>query len=196
MSDSSKAQGDVAESTTKSLVRRTQAGDSNAANRLFARLLAAIRRWSHGRLPKGSRDLVETADLAQDVVIGTWRNLDRISLKRPGDLEAYVRQAVRNRIRDQARRVERQPDPTSVDSAIPASLPSALDIAMHQEMWGAYRKALQELDLAEREVIIARFEFGYSYEEIADLLDRPSPAAARMAVNRAVERLRVLVGSR
>ena len=42
---------------------------------------------------------------------------------------------------------------------------------------------------ADREAVIGRIELGYSYEELAVALDKPTAAAARMAVTRAVKRL-------
>jgi DNA-directed RNA polymerase specialized sigma24 family protein len=41
----------------------------------------------------------------------------------------------------------------------------------------------------EREAIIARVEMGYSYEELAEALGRPTPEAARKAAHRALVRL-------
>ena len=41
----------------------------------------------------------------------------------------------------------------------------------------------------QREVILARHEYGYSYEKVAALLDKPNAGAACSAVNRAVARL-------
>lgn len=179
--------------STRSLLRRGRGGDRLALDRLFSRLVHYIRRWAHGRLPKRARALTDTVDLAQDAAVGVWRQLDHLDIRRPGDLEAYVRQAVRNRIRDQARRLQRQPDPTSLHSDIPDSVPTVLEHVMDAQMWDEYRKALAQLDLADREAIIARFEFGYSYDDVAALLEKPSAAAARMSVNRAMDRLKSLI---
>jgi DNA-directed RNA polymerase specialized sigma24 family protein len=41
----------------------------------------------------------------------------------------------------------------------------------------------------EREAIIGRVEMGYSYEELAEALGKPSPDAARKAAQRALVRL-------
>ena len=41
----------------------------------------------------------------------------------------------------------------------------------------------------EREAIIARVELGYSNEELAEVLDKPTPDAARKAAHRALVRL-------
>jgi len=41
----------------------------------------------------------------------------------------------------------------------------------------------------EREAIVARIELGYTHEELAGMLGKPSANAARMAVERAIVRL-------
>jgi DNA-directed RNA polymerase specialized sigma24 family protein len=43
----------------------------------------------------------------------------------------------------------------------------------------------------DREAIVARVELGQSWEEVAAMLDKPSPAAARVATQRALVRLAV-----
>jgi RNA polymerase sigma-70 factor (ECF subfamily) len=50
---------------------------------------------------------------------------------------------------------------------------------------------LSRLRPDDREVVIARVEMDMSYEEIAQLLGKPSADAARMAVHRALLRLAV-----
>ena len=49
--------------------------------------------------------------------------------------------------------------------------------------------ALQRLTGEEREAIIARVEMGYSYEELAEALGKPTSEAARKAARRALVRL-------
>ena len=52
-----------------------------------------------------------------------------------------------------------------------------------------YEEALQRLRPEEREAIIARVELGYTYQEMAEALGKPSPEAARKAAQRALVRL-------
>jgi len=52
-----------------------------------------------------------------------------------------------------------------------------------------YELALAQLNSAEREAIIARIELGQTFAEVAGALGKPTPEAARMAVNRALARL-------
>ena len=52
-----------------------------------------------------------------------------------------------------------------------------------------YEKALARLKPAERDIIIDKVEMGYSYAELAEILDKPSTDAARKAAQRALLRL-------
>ena len=50
-------------------------------------------------------------------------------------------------------------------------------------------RALERLKPVEREAVIGRVEMGYSYEELAEVLGKPSADAARKAAQRALVRL-------
>ena len=52
-----------------------------------------------------------------------------------------------------------------------------------------YERALATLKAEDQEAIIARIEMGYTYEELAESLGKPSPDAARKATERALVRL-------
>src|SRR5579864_2188984 len=180
------------QTSTRSLLRRGRHGDYQALDDLFGRILSRVGRWAHGRLPKAARDLGDTADVVQDAAVGVWKRIDALRLERPGDLDAYIRQAVRNRIHDEARRLMRRAPPVHVDEGIPDLSPSPhrLEVTLCRELLTERRVSLVPLSSEEREILVARFEFGYSYEEIAGLMSKPSAAAARMAVNRILDRLR------
>jgi len=171
------------------LLERARAGDAAALDRLLTRYLRPLRRWAHGRLPRWARDLSDTEDLVQETLIHTLRHLGTFRPQREGALQAYLRQAVRNRIRDELRRLERRPQREDLDPESPTSLASPLDLAIGEEAIERYETALAALREEEREAIIARVEFEQSYEVIASMLDKPSPDAARMAVQRALVRL-------
>jgi RNA polymerase sigma factor (sigma-70 family) len=183
------AQGNL-EPSTKSLLRRGRSGDRRALDYLFGRVLSRLRGWAHGRLPRGARNVSDTADVIQDAAAGVWRRLDGLRLDRPGDLDAYIRQAVQNRIHDEARRTRTRPDSVPVDDDLPDTSPSPLECTVRRELFERREELFSLLSPQEREMLIARFEFGYSYEQIAVLLSKPSAAAARMAVNRVLERIR------
>ena len=58
-----------------------------------------------------------------------------------------------------------------------------------RRLLSATRRALQRLKAEEREAIIARVEMGYSFEELAEALGKPTPDAARKTAHRALVRL-------
>ena len=74
---------------------------------------------------------------------------------------------------------------------MPDAGPSALEHAIGREATEEYEGALGRLRPEDREAIIARVEMGYSYEELARALGKPSPDAARKAAERALVRLAV-----
>jgi len=93
-----------------------------------------------------------------------------------------------NRIRDEIRRATRRPvEP--LDTGRPTSDPSPLEQAIGEQALERYETALQRLKPEDREAIIARIEMGLSYADVADALDKPSVAAAHMAVIRALVKL-------
>jgi RNA polymerase sigma-70 factor, ECF subfamily len=171
------------------LLQRVRSGDADALNRLFQRYLPALSRWARGRLPNWARDGADTQDLVQDTVIQAMKHLDTFRPQRTGALQAYLRQALMNRIRDELRRAHRRPPPTEISEAVPSRSASPLEEAIGQEALDSYEAALAELREDDREAIIARVELGQSYAEVAEILEKPSAEAARVAVYRALLRL-------
>lgn len=175
--------------STFHLIERARAGDQEALERLFARHVKPLQRWARGRLPKWARDLADTDDLVQDTLVQTFKRIEHFEPRRVGALQAYLRQAVLNRIRNELRRKGRQPHATDLDDIQVESAESPLEQAIGREAVERYERALQRLTAEEREAIIARVEMGYSYEELAEALEKPTPDAARKAAHRALVRL-------
>lgn len=175
--------------STLELVHRAKAGDREALDRLFDRSLPALRRWASGRLPRWSRDLMDTDDLVQETAVRAINRIGAFEPRHPGALQAYLRQAVVNRIRDEIRRRGRVPAPAELDDNEPDLGASPLEAAIGLEAVERYEAALARLRPDEREAIVARVEMDFGYEEVARALGKPSPDAARMAVSRALVRL-------
>jgi RNA polymerase sigma factor (sigma-70 family) len=176
--------------STFELIDRARRGDQVAMERLFARHLPPLQRWASGRLPKWARDLADTDDLVQDTLLQTFKRIGNFEPRRVGALQAYLRQAVVNRLRDELRRKGRQPESTGLETAmLEAGDDSPLEQAIGRETVERYEEALQRLRPEEREAIILRVEMGYSYEDMAESLGKPTPDAARKAAQRALVRL-------
>ena len=175
--------------STRALIERARGGDAAALDCLFSRLRPPLQRWASGRLPVWARDLVDTDDLVQDSLLQTLRKVGTFEPRHPGALQAYLRQAVLNRLRDALRRKHRQPPSTDIEAVQLEAEGSPLEAAIGREEAVLYETALGRLRPDEREAIIARIELGYDYAELAEALGRPTPDAARKAVQRAVVRL-------
>jgi RNA polymerase sigma factor (sigma-70 family) len=183
----------TAESSVE-LLARARTGDDRALEELLARHVPALRRWARGRLPRWARDMAETEDLVQDTVLRSLRNLNAFDYRHAGALQAYLRQAVMNRVRDECRRVARRPVQTAIDDAQPDDGLSPLETAIGVEAVESYETALQTLRDDDRQAIVGRLEMDYSYEELAVMLGKSSPGAARVAVSRALVRLAEAMG--
>jgi RNA polymerase sigma factor (sigma-70 family) len=175
--------------TTFDLVERAKTGDSVALNDLFARYLPSLRRWASGRLPRWTRDMMDTDDLVQETVVRAVKRMDRFESRHEGALQAYLRQAIVNRIRDEVRRAKRAPMAEVLDDNAAHAGSSPLEDAIGAEALERYEDALGRLRPEEREAIVARVEMDGSYQDVARALGKPSADAARMAVSRALVRL-------
>jgi RNA polymerase sigma factor (sigma-70 family) len=125
-------------------------------------------------------------------MLGTFRNLQTFEHRGEWALQGYLRQAVTNRIRDRLRRFEAQPRRTTLIEGA-ARDASPLEAAMGKETFARYERALERLGDVEREAVIARLELASSYNEIATLIEKPTAAAARMTVTRALAKLAQLM---
>jgi RNA polymerase sigma-70 factor (ECF subfamily) len=171
------------------LLSRAQAGDRVALETLVARYLPRLQRWASGRLPSWAREMNDTQDLVQETLFQTFKKIERFEARGDGALYGYLRQAILNRIRDELRRAKRRPATHAIDSGIEDHGRSPLEAAIGNEAVARYEKALATLRDDDQEAIVARIELGYTHEELAGLLGKPTANAARMAVERAIVRL-------
>jgi RNA polymerase sigma-70 factor (ECF subfamily) len=174
---------------TAEILDRARRGDAEALNELMRRFDPLLRRWAHGRLPAGARQTLDTDDLVQVTLMQAVKHIGSFQPRHEGAFLAYLRRSLVNRIRDEIRRAGRRRDgweipPTAVD-------PQASPIAdlVGKETLEAYENGLARLTEPQREAVILRVEFGYGYEQIAEAMEAPSAAAARMLVVRGLARL-------
>lgn len=175
--------------SSQRLLKQARRGDRAALERLFQRYLPSLRRWARGRLPPGVRDAADTEDIVQEAALNVFRRLEHFEPRRRQALRAYLRQAVRNRVRDALRHDDRHPAPLELDESAAGAGPSPLEQAIEGQNAARYRAGLARLRADERELVVARVELGYSYEQIAYATGRASANAVRVAVRRALLRL-------
>ena len=178
---------------TSELILRARCGDRTAVDTLLRRHLPPLRRWAHGRIPAGARGRFDTCDLVQDAVFRSIALLDRFEPRQGGGIQAYLRMAVINRVRDEARRLRRQAGSVAFDEGRVSDETSPLDEAIRRETNQKCGEALLRLRPKDRRLVLARVQLECSFAEIARRFDLPTPAAARMAFNRALLRLRGLL---
>jgi len=175
--------------STVQLISKARSGDREAIDRLFSRHREPLRRWASGRLPRWARDLADTDDLVQETLLHTFKRIDGFEVRGAGALQAYLRQAVLNRLRDELRRKARRTPSVDPSALEDVAARSPLEEAIGHQAVEDYEEALARLKPAEREAIIARVEMGYTYEELAEALGKPSAEAARKAARRALLKL-------
>jgi RNA polymerase sigma factor (sigma-70 family) len=183
--------------STASLLLLLKQGDISARDRLIARYLPLLRRWTHGRLPALARDLNDTDDLVQITLMSALKNLEQFESRHEGALLAYLRTSVMNAMRGEMRRAgragatEHRSLPREANDAYQELLvePELQTPQLNSDQWLDYERALLKLSAQKREAVLLRLEFGMSYAEIAAAMDSPSEAAASMMVTRALVEL-------
>ena len=165
------------------------AGEQSALNDLIQHYLPALKRSARGRLPVAARDRGDTDDLVQDALVGFLGRLQHFKALRPGALLAFMHISIRNRVRDEVRRTARRPALEDVEiTELASSNRSPFDEAVLSETAARFEEALATLREPERRAI-AGVELGYSYQELATVLGKPTANAARVASIRAFNKL-------
>lgn len=175
--------------STLELLKRAHEGDRTAVDVLIERCIPPLRRWAHGRLPQFARSEYQTEDLVQEAVLRVLRRLDTFEARHVGALQAFLRQTVRNLICDEIRKVRHRNFSLEVPDDVEDEQLSALEILIGKEKVERYETAMKLLQSVDRELIVARFEMGLAFDDVAVATGRPTAAAARMAVTRAMSKL-------
>ncbi len=174
---------------TGELLDQARSGDEAARQRLMERFLPLLQRWARGRLPLFARATAETDDLVQVTLLRALQNVARFENRGEGAFLAYLRQILLNAVRDEVRRVGRRPPHDPIDRELPDSSPSAVERVIGRQAMVAYESALALLEPRQREAVLLRVEFGYSYLQIAESIASPTANGARMTVSRALARM-------
>jgi RNA polymerase sigma factor (sigma-70 family) len=120
--------------------------------------------------------------------MASLRQLPRLEADSPGAWFAYLRQALLNRIRDRIRRSARRPQKEELDEIFYEG-PSPLEQAVGKERAARYARAVAQLRIKDQNAVVGRLEMNLTYDELAEILGKPTPDAARVATARALARL-------
>jgi RNA polymerase sigma-70 factor (ECF subfamily) len=176
-------------SATAVLLARARVGDVVAREELFQRFLPVLQRWAHRRLPLHARDLNETGDLVQITLLRALNRIEQFEARGEGAFLAYLRQILFNVVREEIRRSARRGPHESLHETLASPYASVIERVVGQEQVERYQRALDALSDEQRQAVLLRLEFGYTYEQIAQALDKPSADAARMTVVRSLAQL-------
>ena len=197
---------------TLQLLEGVKAGDGDAVNALMDRHRVAIRRMVQMRLDNAVARRVDASDVVQDVLFEASRRMDDYISNPLMPFHLWLRQLAKDRIIDMHRRhrgaqrrsVDREQHVASLgnDEKSTADLVSFLKDAeltpaaatVRKEMEQRFLLAVNELDEADREMIIMRHFEHLGNSEVAEALGLTAPAAG-MRYLRAIRKLRQALGT-
>lgn len=163
-------------------LRSASSGDADSLAWARQRYLSGARRWIRARLPKRLEQSVDVDRWANEALSEALQKLDALEY-REGAFQVCLRQSLQARI-------------GRIDSSVPSEetvtieqVLSPLEGALGREAFQRYESALERISASDREMLVARIEFGFSYRDLAEMLGQPTPEAARAAVAEAVNRL-------
>jgi RNA polymerase sigma-70 factor (ECF subfamily) len=175
--------------STRGLFFRAKEGDLEAREKLWKKLRERLCRYAHGRLPKRLRSLVETEDVVQDALAQTFRRIDLFDPKHSGAFGVALWVTIKRCLIDQHRRAGRQPAEGETASSLAAQGPSPMEEAIEKEKLERVISARSKLSEEDQALLHARLDLDLGFTDVALLFGKPSPDAARVAVQRAIGRL-------
>jgi len=159
------------------LIRRCQDG-TEPEKAAFTELLRRYQSHVDKVLYHLAPDWSDRSDLAQEVWIRVYRNLQR--LNEPVKFKGWLSRIATNLFYDELRKRKRTRPPLSLDASynvgdgkldwdLPADAPGPDEELATEEFYDRLRSAIAELPEVFRTTIVLREIEGLSYEEIADL---------------------------
>ena len=194
------------------LLERVRQGDGDAINGLLERHRAAIRRMIDQRMDRVVQRRVDASDIVQDVLVEANRRLKDYLADPTMPFRLWLRHMARDRLIDTHRR-HRVASTRSIDREVPlvtggdrdrsgADLAGQLAdreltpaaAATWHELERRFADAVEQLEEADRQIVLLRHFEHLSTAEAAEVLGLSKPAAG-MRYLRAMWRLRGLLGS-
>jgi RNA polymerase sigma-70 factor (ECF subfamily) len=161
------AQGDI---DVDLLVGRVARGDTGAFEELYDELSASV----FGLARRVVRDPARAEDVTQEVFLEVWRKAARFD-SALGKAKTWVLTIAHRRAVDAVRRSESQKRQDHHSTPDEISHDEPADSVITAEEHGAVRECMETLtDLQLESVRLAYFN-GYTYNEVATLLEKPLP---------------------
>ncbi|HEX5984994.1 MAG TPA: ECF RNA polymerase sigma factor SigK [Nocardioides sp.] len=152
------------------LVRRVARGDARAFEQLYDELAPAV----YGLARRVVRDPARAEDVAQEVFLEVWRKAARFDAEL-GRAKTWVMTIAHRRAVDAVRKNEaaKRSDGQVVTDEVSHDEP--VERVIQAEEQGAVRTCLETLTELQLEAVRLAYFNGYTYGEVATLLDKPLP---------------------
>ena len=152
------------------LVSRVARGDAGAFEALYDELSSAV----FGLARRVVRDPARAEDVTQEVFLEVWRKAGRFD-SALGKAKTWVMTIAHRRAVDAVRRSESQKRQDERTAPEQVSHDEPADSLIAAEEQGAVRECLETLTDLQLESVRLAFFNGYTYNEVATLLEKPLP---------------------
>lgn len=160
-------------------------GDQAARTHLWNRFLPRLKNLVRGyTLPAHLRVLHDVDDIAMRVIERVDPKLASFKYEREGVFLRYLRVVTRRTIISITR--SRAPVTEKLDPNVRSTGWNPEQESIRRDQMRAFRRALGNLTPRQREAVVMRLEYRFTYEEIARELDLTNENAARMMIHRAM----------
>lgn len=175
------------ETSDEALVRRAQAGESDAFRVLFERNVSGVRRFLGDLL----KDSSAADEATQETFVRAHSLLSRLNDK--ARLHGFLLGIARNVAFEHHRRgptMEYVEEDETIEAVVPAPDPESL--MLDRELESAFAEALGSLKPERRAALLMRLDHGLPYEEIAEAMGWSLPTV-KNEIHRARLKLRQLM---
>jgi RNA polymerase sigma-70 factor (ECF subfamily) len=191
---------------TLDLVAAAQGGDRTALDALFERYLPRVRLIVGARMGWSAGKLGDLEDLVQESLLKALTSLKKFDVRSDGKFCNWMSCIVQSAIKDVAKHANAQKRDIRRERLVAGAgaeglsalifvddAPSPSALLKGKELEERLHAALLKLQPHQREVVILRQICGMSYREIAEDLGFEKEATVRVALSRALDKLRKLL---
>ncbi len=175
----------------ESILARIAAGDAGAVGEFMDRYGGLV--WSLVR--SRIRNVADAEDATQEIFIEIWKHAGRYDANVASEA-VFVAMIARRRVVDRLRALGRQPPSQTIDEdQLPLLAPlEQEDRHAHAVDVAIAKRAVGQLDEAQREVILMGIVQGLSHAEIAQATGRPL-GTVKTQIRRGLNRVREMLGT-
>jgi len=177
------------------LLRRTAAGDREAADELARRYEAPLRAAIRRRLGHDLHAKVDTDDIFQSTILESVENLSALQFRGERAFVGWLTTLAERRIRDKARfhraakRDQRKEQPILDAGELASDRTSPTQGAVRSELTQGLLEALAKLPEPDRQVVELHSFQGLGFKEVAEKLGLADKNAARYVFHRALNQI-------